>query len=1112
MVNNNLTHTHVHTYYSFLDGLSSPEVLVKRAKELGMTSLAITDHNHLGGAYDFKEACKKHDIKPLLGCEMYYTDDTSTLALSADERFEKAKEKAINNGIEIPAKATKKAIKELIADYTYDTKQYHILFLAMNQNGWKNLVKLQSEAARKCTYNGRYLCDLDMIRKYSDDLIMTTACLGSKISHLINDNKEQEALNLVLEFKEIFEDRLYLEIQPLDSDEQVNTNLAYMKWSELYNIPLVATTDVHYAYKEDNEAHDTLLCIGTGKKKSDTERMKYSHDFWLRDYNEMTIAFERQLSFIGEDFADEYMNCCKKALDNTNLIADRITNDIKLGSDTPLFPDLGLDGKLTAEEYLTKLCYNNLYKYKNKKTNIDLPTYEKRLAEELKIINNKGFAPYMLTVYEYVNWCDENNIPVGPGRGSAAGSLALFTLGITKIIDPIEYNLLFFRFLTEDRTAPPDVDLDFSFFQRDRVIEHLEDKYGKEKVCHIGTYTTMGVKSGLKDVGRVLDIDYKTMDAISKAIDVITDEAPSIKFKNLDELKEFDNETDQKKYNAFKDLEETYPLLFELARKFEGTPRNMGVHASGVLVTPFPISDLIPTRVDKDGVTIALYTGPQLEYLNFIKLDVLGLKTLDVLDITAKSIDKNSNLEDWYDKIDIKDEKVYKLLKAKLTEGIFQMESNLFKGLIDDIKPDDINDIIALTSIARPGPLNAGMHKLYANRKHGNEEAMEPLPNTWDLVQDTYGTIIYQEAIMLIAQRVAKFNGNQSDSYLRKATAKKKKDLLDLCRQWFIYGKLNEEAPEGYDEENKNQVMYDPTGKYGDPILGGINNGGLYTVEMLSTFWESIQEFCSYLFNKSHAACYSYVTVLTAYFKAYYPANFMAAILSMQKDFKKMPMYIEAIKSLGIAINSPDINKSKIFHSVDNSAILYGIGTIKGIGEAKLETLISNAPYENLEDAFNRLPKKIFNKAIGTSLIKAGAFDFENPNRLEMLNLFYDLRKDKDDRYDPDCYNRDMCMTFEKECLGSSITYTALWETFQEEDKVQVDYTIETVTEKVDKNGRLMGFLQGMIDGQTVKAVMFSKQFVKNLNILKEGATIVLKGSKDKNGSLVVSSVLANLI
>lgn len=1111
----NLTHIHVHTRYSFLDGMASATELAKIAKEQGMTALAITDHNHLGGVFEFQEACKAEGIKPLLGCEMYYTDDTNILSLPADERNALAMQRAVEAGVEIPAKVdgkkiTKKQINELIADYTYDTKQYHVLFIAMNQTGWKNLVQLQSEAAAKCTYNGRYLCDLEMIRKHSEGLIMTTACIGSRIANLINNGKEADAEALMLQFRDIFEDRFFLEIQPLNEVEQRRVNEIYMTWGEKYNIKLIATNDVHYGREDDHDDHDTMLCIGTGSFKAEEDRIHYTNDFWMKSYREMIECFEEQMiSLYGTSIYEErYMTHCIRALENTNALADMVDANIKLGSDVDLFPQLDIPNNMAPETYLTMLCYKNLYKYKNKRNSIALKQYEARLDEELHVINSKGFAPYILTVFEYVNWCDQQKIPVGPGRGSAAGSLILFLLGITKVIDPIEYDLLFFRFLTMDRTAPPDVDLDFSYFGRDLLIDHLEDKYGRDKVCHIGTYTTMGVKSGLKDVGRVLQIDFGIMNSITKEIDLITDEAPSIKFKHLDALAESDLPRDKAKYAQFKALEEKYAELFRLARRFEGTPRNMGVHASGILITPMPVSDLFPTRVDpKTGVTVALYTGPQLEYLKAIKVDILGLKTLDVLDMTAKAIDPNSNLEDYYDIIKTDDKKVFNLIKSKATDGMFQIESPLFKSLCDSIQPDDINDIIAITSIGRPGPLSAGMDKQYADRKHGREEAVEPLPNTWDLVSSTYGTIIYQEAIMLIAQRVAGFNGNQADSYLRKGFAKKKKSLMDMCKQWFIYGKQNTEAPIGTDETDYDQPMYDPTGKHGSEIAGGIANG--YDEQQLKDFWHNIEGFADYLFNKSHAACYSYVTLLTAYFKTYHPAKFMASLLTMQDNADKIDQYVKIARLMNIPVLAPNVNISGRGFVENEGSILYGLGSIKGVGESSIPELIANRPYTSVTDALTRVDKKFFNKRVGVSLIKAGAFDFESDNRYALLQEFYTVRKDKDEYQAAELYTREVCMEMEKEVLGTPITYTPFWDNVPVGQLIDVEFELKKVQEKTDKNGGLMAFVDGSCDGSSIRAVVFSKTYVRNLSYfdMNYNEKVILRGKKDDKGALIVSSV-----
>lgn len=744
-IDKDMVHIHVHSWFSLLDGHGSPATRAKRAKELGMKAMALTDHNHIGGCVDFQKACKEEGIKPLLGVELYYTNDTSILSKDVKEREAIALEAAKAAGVEIQKKALKKDIKALIEPYTYDTKQHHIIFIAKNQLGWNNLVRLQSEAARVCTYNGRHLCDDDMIAKYKEGLIMTTACLGSIVSQLILSNKYDEARRQLNKWHRMFGDDFYIEIQPLNEIDQALVNSFLLEYAVANNIKVVASNDVHYATINDIDDHDTLLCIGLGKNKNDLNRMRYAPEFWIRSYDEMTEAFTNQYDDNRHVFGysyEEYMELIRKALKETTHLADKVSEDIKLGSDETILPKLEIPHGFTAEEYLSLCSYKGLFKYIKTHPEINMYEYLDRLEFELNVINSKGYADYMLIVKDIVSWCKENDIPVGPGRGSASGSLCLFVNEITKCIDPIKYGLLFSRFLTMDRTALPDIDTDFSYLRRHEVIQYLKDKYGEDCVSFIGTYTELGVKNGLKDVGRVLGVDYSTMDILSKKVTEWTDDAPSIKFKDLDKLHE-GNDKDKQSYIEFKEYEAKYPEIFRLARVFEGTPRNQGVHASGILVTPMPINDIFPTRLDDEGNLVTLYTGPVCEELGSCKIDILGLKTLDVLDLTVKADNPNATVYDLYDIVDkhLDDEVMFEKLKNKETEGIFQLESNLFKGLVSDMLPDELDDITLITSFGRPGPLSAGLHTQFAKRKRGEEEAVEPLPNTWDIVEDSLGVL-----------------------------------------------------------------------------------------------------------------------------------------------------------------------------------------------------------------------------------------------------------------------------------------------------------------------------------------------------------------------------------
>lgn len=1106
----NFVHTHLHTYYSLLDGMGSPEERILRAKELGMEAIAITDHNHLGGCLEFQAACKKHGIKPLLGVELYWTWDRHSISLSKAERDKQALEKAKETGVEIPAKAKKSEIAELLKDYSYDTTGYHIILIAKNQTGWNNIVKIQSIASDEGTFNSRFHCDNDLLSKYSEGVIVTTACVGSVFGKHLREDNYDIPYDIFNSWVEIFgKENVFVELQGLEWEEQGIVNERLIEMARTFNTRLIATNDVHYTFEDDDDDHDTLLCIGTGKMKADKDRMRYDHEFWLRSYDEMIEAFNRYEPKDTEITKEQYMKVVEEALENTNLLADMVDEDINLGSDVPLFTKTDLPKGYTNEKYLSTECWKNLYKYLRKNPTFDRREYEDRLWWELHVINKKGYAPYMLTVEEFVTWANEHGCPTGPGRGSAAGSLVLFLMGITKVIDPIQNGLLFSRFLTMDRTALPDVDIDFCYYGRDSVIKHLEEKYGAECVSHIGTYTEMGVKSGLKDVGRVLEIPFGVMNEISKKISEITDDAPSIKFKDLDKLKE----EDLTRYTIFSEMEMKYPELFRLARKFEGTKRNFGVHASGILVTPTPVNDIFPTRKDKTGVKVTLYTGPQVEACNGVKYDFLGLKTVSIIDRTLKAIDESLTWKDLYKIVKLDDEGVFDMICKKETDAVFQIESNLFKSIISDMQPTHMNDLVVLTSLGRPGPLSAGMHTKYNNRKNGIEEVVMPVHDVEDIVGDTFGTIVYQEQVMAIAKKIAGFDDNQADSYLRKALAKKKRDIMDLCKRWLIYGKKNEAMPSDYNNDNPNCTMYDPIGKYGAPIEGALSKG--YNLKDLEAFWNDMEGYASYLFNKSHAACYSYITLLTAYLKKYFPVEFFASVLSIQSDEDKKANYISIAENMGITIKTPDINISEANFTpiAEKNTILYGLSSIKGVGDAAIPELIANRPYTSIEDMLSKVSKKTVNKKVGVSLIKSGACESFNENRLSLINEYFTLRKDKDELFDDSVWDDQYCITFETETLGAPITFKPWWSTINTDDKVECTATVQKVFEKVDKNGNMMAFVTIFADGCMIDTIVFARQYCNHADKFEirngEHPVLKFKGKKDSKGKLIVSSVKA---
>lgn len=1126
-------HTHVHSYYSYLDGMGSPEEKVLKAKELGHKAIAITDHNHLAALPEFSMACKKHGIKMIPGVELYWTWESETISLDKDNRSKKAMELALADGLifehppemgkngklKKPKKMTKKEIAELIEPYAYDTKGYHIIVFAKNQTGLNNLIALQSEAAEVGLFNGRYHCDNELLKKYSEGLIVTTACISSVVSDSFRFDKDDKAKNVLKDWINILgKENVFCEIQGLDWDDQYKVNRKLINTADELGIKVIATNDAHYTNKEDIDAHDTLLCIGIGKLKKDENRMKYSPEFWLKDYDEMIESFERK----GGD-NEEYMSRVKEALQNTMLIADMVEDNIKIGSDEPLFPKVYVPEGYTEDTYIKHLCWTELYKYLRDNELTDLRRlYEKRLKSELDVIIKKGFSGYMLTVKDAISWGDKNGAPFGPGRGSGAGSLVLFLLGIVKGTDPVKYNLLFSRFLTEDRTSPPDIDSDVSYIGRQNLLNYIQDTYGHDNISQVGTVTKLGVKNGISDVARVLDLPYGETKAITKKLDELMNYAPSFKFKHLDALK--DDPKTEDKYNEFKEMENKYKEIFDLARKFEGTPRNTGIHAGGVLITPMPINDIFPTKT-VNGRKVTIWDKDVVEQMGGIKFDYLGLKTVSVIDLCLEFIAKNTNTEkitlaELYDTIQIDEPGAFGMICEKRTEAVFQMESDLFKSMISDMQPENINDLIALTSIGRPGPLSAKMDKAYNNRKNGIDPIEYPLPGLEDILGDSYGTIIYQEHVMLIAKKIAGFDDNQADSYLRKALAKGKKDRMELCRQWLIYGKKNEEPPKGYDENNKNQVMYDPQAKHGREILGAINNG--YSEEELKGFWEMLKDYASYLFNKSHATSYSLLTLITAYLKHYYPVEFWAALLTIQDDKDKKAKYLELLEKEGIEIMLPDINTSKDYFEPipEENKILYSLSSIDGIGEASVQPIIENRPYNTLEEIMEKLPKKVINKTAGVALIKCGALDklYKDENRYELLNKFHDMRKDKDDRYEEIEYDKLVCMEMEKDTLGCPITYKPWFNSIEANEKVECDATIKSFRETKDRNQRLMCFMTVQSEECVIDCVVFAGPYSKNYDVFydyinfhkddeEQNYKIHIKGKKDEKGQVKINGV-----
>ncbi|MCL1936083.1 MAG: DNA polymerase III subunit alpha [Defluviitaleaceae bacterium] len=881
-------HLHVHTEYSLLDGFCKIPSLISKAKELKMESIAITDHGVMYGAIDFYKEAKKYDIKPIIGCEFYIM-----------QNFNKNSINTIN---------------------TLENKQNsHLILLAEDLEGYHNILKLVSYSFTDGFYYKPRI-DIDILKKYKNGIIALSACLSGVVSKPLINFGYEKAKEIANKYSDIFgKNNFFIEIQENGTVEQKDLNNELIKIARECCIPIVATNNVHYISKEDSKIHDLLLCIGTGKTFEDKNRFKFPSDnFYLKSKEEMYNDFKH----------------IPESLQNTKIISDRCNVNFVFG-DYKL-PKYNLEKNISKVEYLKKLCIDGIYK-KYEKITKDL---EIRINYEIDVINNMGFVDYFLITWDFVKYAKENDIMVGPGRGSAAGSLVSYCLDITNI-DPIKYNLLFERFLNPDRISMPDIDIDFCFERREEVINYCIKKYGENKVAQIITFGTMAARGVIRDVGRVLNVPYEKVDNLAKLIPKelnITIEKSLVLNKHL--------------YNFYKNDSEI-KFLIDTAKKLEGLPRHISTHAAGIVITEKNLDDYIPLNKN-DGVVTTGYTMSNLEEIGLLKMDFLGLRTLTVIKNCIAEIKRTRNIQIDIYKLNLDDRNVYSLISSGNTEGVFQMESRGMKSFLKELLPNCFEDIIAGLSLFRPGPMDF-IPKYIHGKNGGNIDYLHP--ELIPILKQTYGCIIYQEQVMEIVQKLAGFSLSRSD-LLRVAMSKKQADIMEFERENFISGCL------------QNQI----------------------SKEISNRIFDEMQDFAKYAFNKSHAAAYALIAFQTAFLKKYYPLEFMASLMSSASDnSSKISEYSDGLKKMNIKILQPDINISFEKFSVEKNSIRFGLKGIKNVGKNVIASIVSErakSPYKSLTDFCNRISHKDLSKKAVESLIKSGAFDSLKGNRKQYISIF----------------------------------------------------------------------------------------------------------------------------
>ncbi len=1029
-------HLHVHSEYSLLDGMCRVKDLPKRAKELGMKAIAITDHGVMYGAVNFYKECINEGIKPIIGCEVYVAPRT---------RFEK------ESGI--------------------DENYSHLILLAKNKIGYQNLIKLVSLSFTDGYYYKPRI-DHDILEEYSEGLICLSACLAGEVNKAILKDNMEEAKRVAQWHKNIFGEDYYLELQNNGLPEQVMVNQKLITLSRELNIPLVGTNDAHYLKKEDSYNHEILLCIQTAKKMTDPDRMKFSTDeFYIKSPEEMV----------------DYFSAVPEAIENTVKIADKCNFEFEFGVTKLPNYDVPKEFK-THEEYFYKLTWDGIEKRYGKDYGDEI---KQRAEYELGIISRMGYIDYYLIVWDYINYAKSVGIPVGPGRGSGAGSIVAYAIGITDI-DPLKYNLLFERFLNPDRISMPDFDVDFSDERRQEVIDYVARKYGRDHVSQIITFGTMSAKSVIRDVGRVLDVPYGEVDKIAKMI-------PFEVHMTLDKALEQNRELKDEYENN-----ETTRRIIDIAKGLEGMPRNASTHACGVVITKDPVDTYVPLCTN-DGNVVAQYTMVLLEELGLLKMDFLGLRTLSVIANSLELIKKNRGIDVVFDeKMD--DLEVYRLWQEGKSFGIFQFESGGITSFMKELKPDCFEDIVAGVSLYRPGPMDQIPRYIKGKLNPGHNEythpSLEPILNV------TYGCMVYQEQVMQIVRDLAGYSLGRAD-LVRRAMGKKKLDVMAKEREVFIHGQVDEE---------------------GNVIVPGCIRNGI-DEESANKIFDEMSEFAKYAFNKSHAAAYAVISYRTAYLKAYYKEELMAATLnSFLGNLDKIPIYIQDCKDMGIEILNPNINESETKFTVIDNKIRFGLGTIKNVGISAVDSIVrereKNGAYESFTSFCERIKDESVNKKCIESLIKAGAFDDfgktratllasfeaivdtinnESRNKIENQVSMFDLMEDNQEDIEKQKYSfiekeemetREL-LALEKEMLGVYISGHPLDKYRKQIEKQSNISTINLM--KINEEVESIGDAISYKDGQCVKFVGIISKVKKKFT--KKNTTMAFVTVEDFFGS-----------